>query len=111
LILRLKVEFKNGTKKRLSPKRSSPKKALPEFQRTLDLRALPTLQKKLVIVEIKGSEHLKDSFFDEIRAFQEEKFPADYYLISRCKAESIRENIYCVHYESFLKKLWAGEIF
>ncbi len=71
----------------------------------------PSETRKLVVLEFKSAEQIKDSFLDGLRAFQEEKFPAHYYLISRSKAEGFRDGIQLLHFETFLEKLWVGEIY
>ena len=71
----------------------------------------PTHKKPLVVIEIKSAEKIKDSFFEGIRAFQQEDIPAQCYLVSRSRTEGVKDGIHYLYYGNFLQKLWSQEVF
>ncbi len=61
-------------------------------------------------IEIKSSEKITDAHFNGLEKLKEEGLIDRFYLVSRSRNEGTREGIRYLHYESFLKELWAGSI-
>ncbi|MEO5969091.1 MAG: AAA family ATPase [Bdellovibrionia bacterium] len=62
-------------------------------------------------IEIKSSERIKDSYFSGLKKLKEEQLISNYYLVSLSHEEGKHDGINFLFYETFLKKLWSGEIF
>ncbi len=65
---------------------------------------------KEVAIEIKFSKQMKSEFYTGLEALKQEKILKKYLIVGRFPAEGERDGIVYVHYEKFLKLLWAGEI-
>ena len=63
-----------------------------------------------VAVEVKATQKISDKHFRGMLALKEEGIFEKYYLVTQDKIERKRETIQCLHWETFLSKLWGGEI-
>ena len=92
---------------------------MPATDRVLDID-LPPRQSGLevdfilgageVAVEVKGSSHVRDRELRPLRAFVEEHRPRAALVVSTEPAERVVDGIRIMPWESFLSRLWAGEI-
>lgn len=63
-----------------------------------------------VAIEVKASKKLKKENFKGLYALIEENKFKKYYIVSCDLTERIHEKIICLHWKTFLQKLWDGEI-
>lgn len=63
-----------------------------------------------VAIEIKYAKQFKPEFCSGLLALKEEKMIKKYYVVGRFNAEGQRDGIEYLGYESFLKRLWKGDI-
>ena len=63
-----------------------------------------------VAIEVKGSSHVHDRELRPLRAFVQEHRPRAALVVSTEPAECDVGGIRIVPWESFLNRLWAGEI-
>jgi len=60
-------------------------------------------------IEVKASEYIKDKHLKGLKTFQEENVVSSYFLVSLDPIDKRIGDIQCLHWSSFLKKLWANE--
>ncbi len=63
-----------------------------------------------VAIELKSARQLSDKYFLGLKALQEEKLIQNYYMITQDPLPAKRFGVNCLHWESFLHKLWEGKI-
>ena len=61
-------------------------------------------------VEVKSSKRTTDDDAKSLKLFSEEKLVEKYFLVSQDPIERLKDNVQFIHYSSFLKKLWLGEL-
>lgn len=64
-----------------------------------------------VAIEVKSAERITDSFFVGLKKLREEQLISGYWLVSRCRDEGNHDGIRYIHFETFLKLLWQGDVF
>lgn len=88
----------------------SRKKHVLQFWRSTHGEEVDVLIGGEVALEIKASNKVTERHTSGLRAIQEEKHFKRYFLISHDKIETVSGNIHALYWESFLKRLWDGEI-
>jgi len=63
-----------------------------------------------VAIETKASKHISAYDLKNLKVLQEENIFKKYYLVSHDTVERKQDNIHCLHWKTFMEKLWAGEI-
>ncbi len=61
-------------------------------------------------IEIKATRKVSPKHLVGLLALKEEKMLKKYILISRDSVERIEDGILLIHYEDFLKRMWAGSL-
>jgi predicted AAA+ superfamily ATPase len=61
-------------------------------------------------IEIKSSKKVSNRDLKSIRKLDEEKKIKTFYLISQDEIDRKIENVHCLHWKTFLKKLWNDQI-
>lgn len=64
-----------------------------------------------VAVEVKSTQKINDYDLKGIRALQEENKIKKFIIVSQDKIETKKDNIHCMHWETFMKLLWEDKIF
>ena len=59
---------------------------------------------------MKALDHVKDKHLKGLQAFQEEGKVRSYFIVSLDPVDKKIGDIYCLHWTSFLKKLWAHDL-
>jgi hypothetical protein len=62
-------------------------------------------------IETKASKQINPDDLKGLNALKEEKIFKQYFLVSQDPIETTRNNIKCLHWKTFIKKLWADELF
>ncbi len=62
-------------------------------------------------IETKASKQVNPDDLKGLNALKEEKIFKQYFLVSHDPIETTRNNIKCLHWKTFIKKLWADELF
>lgn len=63
-----------------------------------------------IAIEVKASKKITSSDLKNLKILAEEKIFKHYYLISEDTLEKIQDHIHCLHWKTFMRKLWNGEI-
>ena len=63
-----------------------------------------------VAIEVKATDRLKKENFKGLKALQEENKFKNFYMVSKDRTEKVIDEIHCLYWESFLEKLWSGNI-
>lgn len=63
-----------------------------------------------VAVEVKTSKKVSSNDFKGLKALQEENIFTSFYLVSQDPIETLQNNIHCLHWRTFLQRLWADEL-
>lgn len=61
-------------------------------------------------IEVKATTRVSDRDFRGLRAIAEEKTFRNLLFVSQDKINIKYDDIQCLHWESFLEKLWGGEV-
>lgn len=62
-------------------------------------------------IETKASKKISLQDFRGLYALQEEKIFKQYFLISQDPIETKKEGVHCLHWKTFLERLWVDELF
>ncbi|MFA6038387.1 MAG: ATP-binding protein [Legionellales bacterium] len=63
-----------------------------------------------IAIEVKTTQTLGDKHLKGLLKLKEESICKDYYIISMDKVARLTQGIQAMHWQEFLRKLWAGEI-
>lgn len=87
------------------------RKKLPiQFWRTLEGHEVDFVVGDKVAIEVKAGKKISSKHLKGLKYLMEEKKLEKYYLISQDMIESKQQNIFVLHWESFIKRLWDGDI-
>ncbi len=62
-------------------------------------------------IETKATKRVNSRDLKGLQALKEENIFKHYFLISQDLIETKQDNIWCIHWKTFLEKMWADEIF
>jgi len=62
-------------------------------------------------IETKATKQVNPRDLKGLQALQEEALFKNYFLVSQDTIETKQNNILCLHWRTFMEKLWAGEWF
>ena len=62
-------------------------------------------------IEVKATKRMAPHQFKGLRALKEEGIIENFYLVSQDPIEAKKDGIVCLHWETFLKKLWEHDLF
>jgi len=80
------------------------------FWRTLDQKEVDFVVGDIAAIEVKATKRLDKSDFKGIHALREEGLIKKYFIVSRDPVDSVRNDTTCLHWKSFIEKLWAGAL-
>ena len=63
-----------------------------------------------VAVELKSTRKVSNKHLRNLKALQEEKIFKKFFLVSLDPLNALQNNIHCLHWSEFLRRLWNGEI-
>jgi predicted AAA+ superfamily ATPase len=63
-----------------------------------------------IALETKATKQVNARDLKNLAALQEEKIFKQYYLISHDTIEKKQGSVHCLHWKTFMEKLWGGEI-
>lgn len=63
-----------------------------------------------IAIEVKSANKVQTQFFKGLNALKEEGIVEDYYLISNDPLSKVTQDVHCLHWQTFLKRLWSGKI-
>jgi hypothetical protein len=63
-----------------------------------------------VAIEVKASKRMSDRDGAGLRALKEEGMVKRFYLVSQDPLEMVKEGIQRVHWQTFLTRLWDGDL-
>lgn len=63
-----------------------------------------------IAIETKATQQISPRDIKNLQILQEENICKDYFLISQDTIEKKYENIWCIHWKTFMERLWANEI-
>lgn len=81
-----------------------------QFWRTQTLEEVDFVISYLLAIEVKATTSANFRIAKTLKQFSEEYKIKKSYLISRDPIEKIESGIHFIHYETFLKNLWAGSV-
>jgi predicted AAA+ superfamily ATPase len=61
-------------------------------------------------IEVKATQRISSHHLKGLKALQEEEVFKNLYLVSHDRIDGKKEGITFMHWETFLKKLWSGEV-
>jgi hypothetical protein len=61
-------------------------------------------------IEVKATKRLDSSDFKGIKALKEDGLIKKYFIVSRDPADAVRNETACLHWKSFIEKLWADAL-
>ena len=80
------------------------------YWRTYEKNEVDFVLEDVLAVEVKATLNASDRDGKSLRLLAKEAKIKNLYLVSQDPIERISEGIHYIHYENFLKKLWAGEL-
>ncbi len=63
-----------------------------------------------IAIEVKATNHVSSHDLKNLKILQEEKIFKKYYLVSQDRIEKKQDDIYCIHWKTFIEKLWKDEV-
>lgn len=61
-------------------------------------------------IEVKATRKVSETDFKGLLALKEEKVFKSFYLVSQDPIDHKRHGVHCLYWESFIKKLWKGDL-
>jgi predicted AAA+ superfamily ATPase len=80
------------------------------FWRTVNGQEVDFLVGQSLAVEVKSTEKITRRDLSGLKALAEENAFAKYYCVSQDQIEQILDGIHCVHWNTFIKDLWADKL-
>ncbi len=80
------------------------------FWRSINKHEVDFLIDDEVAIEVKSTKKILPKHLSGMRALKEEKIIRKFYMVSEDKIERVSEGVSMMHWSSFLKALWGGEI-
>jgi uncharacterized protein len=79
------------------------------FWRTEDKKEVDFIVGDELAVEVKSAKKVKESHLRGLKALQSEGIIKKYFLVSQDPVDRLADSILCLHWKSFLSRLWSGE--
>lgn len=81
-----------------------------QFWRSLDHKEVDFIFGESIAIEVKSTKKISKEDFDGINALKEENRPLQYYIVSNDPIDVLKESVHCLHWKTFMERLWSGKI-